>query len=996
MKILLVNNLYHPDIRGGYELGAYGMVEVLRSRGHEVVVLTSESALNPPAERDVLRTLRLTPIYDRDFVGCLSDVERRAALQRGQLYDPVNVEHLAALCGSRQPDVVYLWNLTGLGSLGLMVATHALGFPAILHLMDYYPEAIASLLGRYRAEYLSFLNHAFAPAIVCCSRTVGHLMQDAGIGLPIEVIYNWVDPRRIPAKESYRVDSRPLRIAYVGQLLESKGLYLAIDAIASLPETYRHRVRLDVIGRGSDYATQQLRERICGGGLEELVTLRGHFPHDEMLQRFQEYDVLLFPTHAREPFAFVAIEAMAAGLAVLLSRDGGNAEIGVDRHNCLMVERSTSSIVAALCRLLDGAAGADGPSLLETLGRQARADVLAAHTIEDAACRVEGVLSAAARRGPLRPSERDSHRVLTLNAAFGQMLTILQQLAPKTAVAERHAPQPGPLIWAWWRMVGEGRGKRAWMSLRVLLGNVAPHPLRRALLLGRDAFHRWDAVHSRMGDRGLRVPLALFYRSRAAVRRVRLGIRPFSRIRDLEAHHLTTQAILADQGASGLAVAAQLSEIQPTLIALDTRLKDVHANLADLAADLGRLAAHADAVEQRFARGWDDLKRLATRIDLVEQQRESQARELTRLANDTAVVLPCLAAVQNKGDATNSDLAGLIDVLRYSGILPRMAPPCTPSPADQGHYASLPREPVTNCPICGAESFTPVGEKANFRIVQCTLCRLMLVNPRLHRSALRDIYAPTYWQAHMDAYGLPRFWDRLASDYTSALDRVVLLQEFRVGRALLDIGCSNGVLVRRTAEWGFKSYGVELTPEMAHIASQLSGRPVFSGDLSETTEMFGGLRFHQITMFDLFEHVYEPDQFLGNLGRILEDGGRLFIETFRTDCDDFQAKRLAHDDVKPVEHIYMYTQDNLERLFSRNNFEVLTRRFPMGPAHSRVVFVLEQRSEGPSHKPGHERESPPFANESSAHSPRPRVQGDSGSYGKSPDVNSTTASGERR
>ena len=44
MKILVVSNLYPPDVIGGYELGCRQAVDALRARGHDVVAVREEHA----------------------------------------------------------------------------------------------------------------------------------------------------------------------------------------------------------------------------------------------------------------------------------------------------------------------------------------------------------------------------------------------------------------------------------------------------------------------------------------------------------------------------------------------------------------------------------------------------------------------------------------------------------------------------------------------------------------------------------------------------------------------------------------------------------------------------------------------------------------------------------------------------------------------------------------------------------------------------------------
>ena len=54
MKILVLSNLYPPDVIGGYELGCKQVVDALRARGHDVRVLTTAPRTPVPAEGHVV------------------------------------------------------------------------------------------------------------------------------------------------------------------------------------------------------------------------------------------------------------------------------------------------------------------------------------------------------------------------------------------------------------------------------------------------------------------------------------------------------------------------------------------------------------------------------------------------------------------------------------------------------------------------------------------------------------------------------------------------------------------------------------------------------------------------------------------------------------------------------------------------------------------------------------------------------------------------------
>ena len=865
MRILVVSNLYHPHVRGGYELAARQTVEGLRARGHRVTVMTEERP-GEPADPDVVRTLRLTPVYDGEFLAGLEPAARRAAMATGYLHDARNVAALLSAVDAVRPDVVYCWNLAGLGALGLLATAHALGTPVVLHLMDYYPETIATLVGAHRGAYLAFMNRACRPGIVCCSDTVRGHVRAAGIDVDVEVMHNWVAPESVAQKTEYPTPERPLRVAYVGQLLPEKGLDIVLDAVASLPVSIRGRVRLDLIGRGAPSEIQRLHGRIRTHGLDAAVRLEPPRAHEQMLATYRDYDVLVFVTHAREPFAFVPLEAMAAGLAVVLGDEGGNAEIGRDGENCLLVPRDAAVVGRALARLVES------PGLVETLGRTARAFVTKRHDATQAFQRVESLLAQHAARGRAA-SDADIARVADLHAVFGAMEPLLASDAPLAAATSPSAWEPGGMRRAIWALLGEGETarKRAWRAgkrvarqaqiLPRRLVGTSSDVLRLSSHLGWIA-HRLDAA-----DRAITRSFAV---------------------------------------SNGLAQTAE---------ALGGELRDVRARLDTLGTDVADARSEIDGT----------LRLLATRLDA--------------LVGTLATLGPRLDAIQQKGDATNADLSGLVAHLRYVGLLPESLPDDgSPPPVP----IEWPRETVDRCIVCGGNDFAPWGTKDGFPIVRCVGCDLLLVSPRLRADIRYQLYSPQYWAEHMRRYRLPTFWERLTVDYAAALKRVALLAEFATGRRVVDIGCSNGALVRRAAEWGFEAYGLELTPEVAREAERLSGRPVFAGDLGAGTDALGGQRFDHATLFDLLEHIYDPRAFLANLREVIVPRGRVIVETFRTDCEDFRRLGIQHDDVKPVEHIYMYRERHVEQLLEQHGFHAITKRHPLGDQHSRVIFVVER------------------------------------------------------
>ena len=122
------------------------------------------------------------------------------------------------------------------------------------------------------------------------------------------------------------------------------------------------------------------------------ATYLGHLGYDATDELFGQSDIVTVPSCWPEPLGAVALEAMAAGAAVIASPVGGLADVVVHGHNGLhATPGDVGAWSDALTILLEQPATAAG------LGRQARLDVssnsIAVHLREldtlVAACRTD-------------------------------------------------------------------------------------------------------------------------------------------------------------------------------------------------------------------------------------------------------------------------------------------------------------------------------------------------------------------------------------------------------------------------------------------------------------------------------------------------------------------------------------------------------------------------------------------------------------------------------
>jgi len=170
------------------------------------------------------------------------------------------------------------------------------------------------------------------------------------------------------------------RILFVGRVSPEKGVHVLLDAFQQVVEHYPE-AQLEIVGQkaqlpfeylvalSEDHKVSDLakfydsRSRFCyfyhlqnrlrSLNIASHVTFSDPVPHLELVSRYRDADVFIFPSVWNEPFGVPPVEAMAVGVPVIASRSGGIVETVEDGETGLLVEPGDEPALAhAILRLL--------------------------------------------------------------------------------------------------------------------------------------------------------------------------------------------------------------------------------------------------------------------------------------------------------------------------------------------------------------------------------------------------------------------------------------------------------------------------------------------------------------------------------------------------------------------------------------------------------------------------------------------------------------------
>ncbi len=189
---------------------------------------------------------------------------------------------------------------------------------------------------------------------------------------PIRVIPQFgIDPKQYSAEANAL--RPPLRIGYVGRLVEEKGVQVLMDAAAQLTGDWELEIR------GSGPFRGQLEQRARDLSIAPRVRFEPWVQSREMPACYRQLDVLVLPSLTRpnwkEQFGRVLIEAMASRVPVIGSTCGELPNV-IGDAGLVFAEGDALALHAHLDALMRD------PSQRIDLGRRGRARVLARFTQE--------------------------------------------------------------------------------------------------------------------------------------------------------------------------------------------------------------------------------------------------------------------------------------------------------------------------------------------------------------------------------------------------------------------------------------------------------------------------------------------------------------------------------------------------------------------------------------------------------------------------------------
>lgn len=234
----------------------------------------------------------------------------------------------------------------------------------------------------------------------------------------------------------------------------------------------------------------------------------------------------------------------------------------------------------------------------------------------------------------------------------------------------------------------------------------------------------------------------------------------------------------------------------------------------------------------------------------------------------------------------------------------------------------------THCYLCGSSKLSVYGnltdlllerEDVEITLVKCENCGLLYQYPRFSQETIDKHYPPEY-----DSY---KSENLESSDLSSRISRLGLskrrkfVTSIKGGGKLLDIGCATGNFMRAMkSSPGWELFGVEINKHAAEIARQEFSLNVIHGELEQAN--FPQDYFDVITLWDVLEHLPDPQSTLSEIYRVLKKDGALILRIPNGNSWDARLFGRYWFGLDAPRHYYIFNQKTITKLLDLSGFQV--------------------------------------------------------------------------
>jgi 2-polyprenyl-3-methyl-5-hydroxy-6-metoxy-1,4-benzoquinol methylase len=239
---------------------------------------------------------------------------------------------------------------------------------------------------------------------------------------------------------------------------------------------------------------------------------------------------------------------------------------------------------------------------------------------------------------------------------------------------------------------------------------------------------------------------------------------------------------------------------------------------------------------------------------------------------------------------------------------------------------------IEKCPVCSKNSFSHYLDtedyfftKEKFSLSKCDSCGFVFTNPVPELKKIGDYYETDKYLSHnSDGGGLVSSIYKIVREQ-NLKNKYSVITRYKSEGSVLDIGSGTGEFLNYLKKRKWNTKGIEPSKNAREFAKQN-----YNIDVDKETGLtdIANASFDVLTMWHVLEHVYNLDERMKTIFRVLKNDGIAIIALPMIDSPDSMRYGKYWAGLDVPRHLYHFCSRTFEILAKKYNLEIIDK-YPM-------------------------------------------------------------------
>ena len=231
-----------------------------------------------------------------------------------------------------------------------------------------------------------------------------------------------------------------------------------------------------------------------------------------------------------------------------------------------------------------------------------------------------------------------------------------------------------------------------------------------------------------------------------------------------------------------------------------------------------------------------------------------------------------------------------------------------------------------NCPACHSSNITNAFIKHEFNYVRCDDCYTLFTSPRPTDKMISDFYKNSssgkFWAERFFPETAEARREKIFKPRVDLLENILSNVKLPEPKSLVDVGAGFGIFLEEVNKRKLFeiTYGVEPSVDLAETCRK-KGINVIEKAVEEIGK--NELQVSIATSFEVFEHLFNPEEFINSIKQIIKPDGIILFTTLTISGLDLLVLGKDSKSISPPHHINFFSIEGLKILMARCGLEIV-------------------------------------------------------------------------